>query len=249
MKVAAAVLATVLAVALVLLQPWLGRRRYRRLVDAVAGRFDRPDARLHHYRRGMINEWLAVGVVAIIGWLADRTPSSIGLQRGPHYSDAVTQTAEVAAVLAISALLFRLGRPGVRQILRRQVRSFEALLPRTTKEKATFALLAVTAGVCEEILFRGFGIAYLRWLWPAAPRNTVIALTAAAFGFAHLYQGARGVLLTGIIGAYLAWVTITTGSLLPAMVMHALLDLRILALPDLYEPAGRATSAPGEPDS
>jgi len=66
-------------------------------------------------------------------------------------------------------------------------------------------------------------------------------VTAAAFGFAHLYQGTRGVLLTGLVGAYLAWLTLSTGSLLPAIVIHALIDLRVLALPDLdevREPAG-----------
>jgi membrane protease YdiL (CAAX protease family) len=100
-------------------------------------------------------------------------------------------------------------------------------------ERSVFALLAVTAGVCEELLFRGFGIAYLRWLWPGSPRVAVIAITAVAFGLVHLYQGPRGVVLTGLVGAYLAWLVLSTGSLLPAMVIHALLDLRILALPDL----------------
>ena len=60
---------------------------------------------------------------------------------------------------------------------------------------------------------------------------------AIAFGLAHLYQGVRGVLLTGVLGAYLAWLTISSGSLLPAMAIHALIDLRVLALPDLGAPA------------
>jgi membrane protease YdiL (CAAX protease family) len=47
--------------------------------------------------------------------------------------------------------------------------------------------------------------------------------------------------LTGVVGAYLAWLTLSTGSLLPAIAVHALIDLRILALPnlnDVSEPAG-----------
>ncbi|HEX3541164.1 MAG TPA: CPBP family intramembrane glutamic endopeptidase, partial [Acidimicrobiales bacterium] len=95
--------------------------------------------------------------------------------------------------------------------------------------------------ICEELIFRGFAVSYLRWLWPAAPRSVIIVITAAAFGLGHLYQGARGVILTGLVGAYLAWLVLSTGSLLPAMVIHALLDLRILALPDLREPAPAAT--------
>ena len=93
--------------------------------------------------------------------------------------------------------------------------------------------MAVTAGVCEELIFRGFGIAYVRWLWPGATHFWLVALTAAGFGFAHLYQGARGVILTGVVGAVLASLVLATGSLYPAMAIHALVDLRVLALPPL----------------
>jgi membrane protease YdiL (CAAX protease family) len=230
----AAVLATALAVALVAVQPWAGRRRYQRLVRAVA--VD-PGVRLRHYRRGIIGEWAAVGVVLVIGLLAGRSPSSIGLRLGDNPGAETQIVAEMAVLLGISALVFRFGGRGVGEVLRRQARGFVALLPRGRRERQVFALLAVTAGICEELLLRGFGIAYVRWLWPAAPRLWVILITAAVFGLVHLYQGPRGVVLTGLIGAYLAWLVLTTGSLLPAMIIHALLDLRVLALPDLSEPA------------
>jgi membrane protease YdiL (CAAX protease family) len=229
----AAVLATALAVALVLVQPWTGRRRYRRLVETVA--VD-PRARLRHYRRGVLGEWAAVGVVAVIGLLAGRGPSSIGVHAGPHPASNAALVAEVAVVLGLSALVFRFGGRGIREALGRQARGFEALLPRGRREQQVFALLAVTAGICEELLLRGFGIGYVQWLWPGATRVWLIVITSAAFGFVHLYQGPRGVVLTGLVGAYLAWLVLSTGSLLPAMVIHALLDLRILALPDLSAP-------------
>jgi len=105
------------------------------------------------------------------------------------------------------------------------------LLPRTAGERRWFALLAVTAGVCEELLYRGFGLAGLRWAAPGIGTPALIIVSGAAFGFAHLYQGRLGVTLTGVLGAYLAWITIAIGSLVPVMLLHALLDLRILGLP------------------
>jgi membrane protease YdiL (CAAX protease family) len=138
--------------------------------------------------------------------------------------------ATAAVVLAISAVVFYFGGPWIQETLQRQARGFLALLPRTGEERLWFVGLAVTAGCCEELIFRGFGIAYLRWLWPSAPDWALIAITAAAFGFAHLYQGPRGVVLTGLVGAYFAWVVLSTGTLWPAIAIHALLDLRVLAL-------------------
>jgi membrane protease YdiL (CAAX protease family) len=97
----------------------------------------------------------------------------------------------------------------------------------------TFAMLAVTAGICEEVVFRGFGFAYVRFLWPGVTDGWLIVITSVVFGLAHLYQGPRGVLLTGLAGAVFASMTVETGSLLPAIAVHAMVDLRILGLPDL----------------
>jgi len=230
----AVVLAAALAAALVVVQPWVGRRRYRRLVASVAAH---PEARLRHYRRGITGEWGLSAVVLLIGVLASRTAASIGLDLGAHPRSEAIVVAEVAALLGFSALVFRFGGSGIQDTLRRQARGFVALLPRGRRERTAFAALAVTAGICEELIFRGFGIAYVRWLWPAAPRWSIIVIVATVFGLAHLYQGPRGIVLTGLVGAYLTWMVLSMGTLVPAMVIHALLDLRVLALPDLEPPA------------
>jgi uncharacterized protein len=231
MAVTGAVVATLLAAAAVALQPVLGARRYQRLLAALP---HDPGARMRHYRRGLIGEWTAVAVVAAIGVLADRDPSSIGI-RTRGIGRAAPEAAVLVVLLGITAVIFRLGGDGIRSALRSQAKGFVALLPTTTRERQVFASLAVTAGICEEILFRGFGIAYARWLWPGASHVDLIVVTSVAFGVAHLYQGARGVLLTGIVGAVFASITLSSGTLLPAMLLHALLDLRVLALPDLGE--------------
>lgn len=64
----------------------------------------------------------------------------------------------------------------------------------------------------------------------------MLVVTSAAFGLAHLYQGLRGVVLTGVVGAVLGSLLISSGSIVPPIVVHALVDLRILALPDLSDP-------------
>lgn len=246
MRVLAATLATALAVAVVIVQPLAGRRRYHRLLRALS--VD-PGARLRHYRRGIAGEWAAAGTVAVVGVLAGRKPASIGLGAGAGTTvgRAMPELVEVALALAVSAVVFRHGGGRVRRALRRQAGNFWALLPRTRPERWVFAGLAMTAGICEEILFRGFGIAYVRWLWPAATSASLIAVTSIAFGFAHLYQGPRGVVLTGLLGALFASVTLSTASLLPAMAMHAAVDLRILALPDIGTAGPAGDTATGSP--
>src|SRR5581483_9053603 len=218
-----AALATVLAALLVVVQPFAGRRRYRALLARLA---TDPGARLRHYRRGIRGEWLGVALVGVIGLLAGRTAASIGLRAPDDAALAWQLVAEVAVLLAASTVVMR--RPG-----------FLDLLPRTTDERLVFAVLAITAGVCEEVLFRGFGFAYVRFVWPGASDTAVIVLTSVPFGFAHLYQGVRGVVLTGLVGAAFASMVLATGSLLVPIAAHAMVDLRILALPQLAEEAPR----------
>jgi uncharacterized protein len=224
--VIAAVLSAVLAAWMVGVQPFVGRSRYRRLLERL-GRD--PSARLAHYRRGIRFEWVGA---ALVGLLAVLGHSRLRSLWPPGAQPAVAgQVPGIAAALVLVTAVYRFGGGGTRRALAVQLRPVAALLPRTPAERRTFALLALTAGICEEALYRGFGLAALRWVSPGAGHGTLIALTAAAFGLAHLYQGPVGVALTGLAGAYFAWIAIATGSLVPVMVLHALLDLRILALP------------------
>jgi membrane protease YdiL (CAAX protease family) len=178
-----------------------------------------------------VGEWISVGLIVAIGALAGHTATSIGLQ-SPHDPWVTTQlVGQIALLLVITTLLMR--HPRFLDPLRRQARGFLALLPRTREERLTFAMLAVTAGICEEVVFRGFGFAYVRFLWPGVTDGWLIVITSVVFGLAHLYQGPRGVLLTGLAGAVFASMTVETGSLLPAIAVHAMVDLRILGLPDL----------------
>ncbi len=230
MEVVGAALATALAVLLVVVQPFRGRQRYQRLLARVA---TDPRARVDHYRRGITAEWVGVAIVAVIGALTGRRAGSIGLRAVDSNSGVWSQVPAILVVLAVGTVLFR--RPALRDALRRQARGFLALLPSTREEKLLFVPLAITAGVCEEILFRGFLLAYVAWLWPHATNTQLIVVTSVAFGVAHVYQGALGVVVTGVVGVLLASMVVDGGSLLPAIVVHALIDLRIVFLPDLRE--------------
>jgi membrane protease YdiL (CAAX protease family) len=222
----AAVLSVVLAGWMALVQPFAGRRRYRLLLERLG---HDPSARLHHYRRGIAFEWAGAALVGVLALLAhSRLPS---LWPPGDHTEVAAQVPGIVFVLIAVTAIYRFGGQATRRALAIQLRPVAALLPRTATEKQAFALLALTAGICEEVLYRGFGLAALRWAAPGLTKPALIAVTAVAFGMAHLYQGRTGVVMTGLVGAYFAWIAISAGSLVPAMFLHAALDLRILGLP------------------
>ena len=97
------------------------------------------------------------------------------------------------------------------------------LLPRTGPEKVVFVFLSLAAGMGEELAFRGFAIPTLALVtgsdWGAA------LISSMAFGVLHAYQGWLGILRTGAMGLLLAASFILSGSLWPAILAHAILDL------------------------
>jgi membrane protease YdiL (CAAX protease family) len=224
--VVAAAVSVVLAAWMLFVQPFMGRRRYRMLLERL--RHD-PSARLRHYHRGITFEWagtILVGLLALLAHTRLRTLWPPGDNTGVG-----AQIPGLAVALVAVTAFYRFGGEATRRALAIQLRPVAALLPRNPTERRWFALLAITAGVCEEVLYRGFGLAALRWAAPDLGKPALIIITAGAFGLAHLYQGRLGVILTGLVGAYMAWIATSTGTLVPVIVLHALLDLRILALP------------------
>lgn len=98
------------------------------------------------------------------------------------------------------------------------------ILPRTKKEKILFTLLSVTAGICEEIIFRGFLVFLLKSVFPDISLILIIVISSLIFGFSHGYQGLLGVLETGAVGVLLLCLIVVTDSLILAMILHFVID-------------------------
>ena len=99
------------------------------------------------------------------------------------------------------------------------------VMPRTKKEKWLFSFLALSAGVCEEIIFRGFMLYLLMAIFPGMPIYLVILIPIAIFGLGHLYQGLQGVIGTALLGAIFICLYLVTGNLLLPIILHFLNDL------------------------
>src|SRR5277367_1699749 len=99
----------------------------------------------------------------------------------------------------------------------------EKILPRSKRERVPFFALAVTAGICEEFLYRGFAMAALAR--SGLPVWTTVVISSLLFGVAHLYQGRSGLLGTTLLGLIFGFARVGLGSLAPVMAWHAAVDV------------------------
>ncbi len=110
------------------------------------------------------------------------------------------------------------------------LKSMAWFLPGTWAERRWFAIVSVTAGICEEFLFRGFLLRYLHVFPWGLNLTLALVIAAVIFGLQHLYQGVAGTASTAVMGFIASLLFLLTGNLLVPIILHAALDLRMLVL-------------------
>jgi uncharacterized protein len=201
----------------VLVMPALSARGGRAMAAA-------PDATLApRYIRMMLRGWLAAAATAALWVFTKRPLAALGLDI-PLGDGGVVGLAIASGPLAfaivVQLLLPRLMTPQRRARLRDQMRSLK-ILPRSTVELTLFLGVSLTAGVWEELVYRGF----LMWfLAPYAGIIGAVAISAFVFGIGHIYQGWRGVMNASALGVIFAIGFALSRSLWWLMIIHALVD-------------------------
>lgn len=96
------------------------------------------------------------------------------------------------------------------------------MYPHGPGEVALWVLLALTAGFCEEVIFRGYLQRQFAALTHAAAGG--IVLQGIVFGASHGYQGWKFMLLISVYGALFGMLASWRRSLRPGMFAHFLQD-------------------------
>ncbi len=212
----------VLFVAMALLSPLVDRYAFypwlkRSICKGIQG------ARVRGYLVAILTSWFyAASILAL--WVSRGRPWE-ALSLGP--TPPLRLALGFAAALGFAGLGFAQWRAIATRPdrLKRVLKQFDdatPLMPRTPGERWGFSALSITAGICEEILFRGFVTWYFAVWTGLIP---AILISAALFGFAHFYLGGAHVLRTAIVGLVFGLLVLASGSLWPAIIIHALQDL------------------------
>lgn len=223
---ASTAVAAVLTAYLLLGEPWAGRRMY----GSLARRRDTEPRALVRYFGLLLALWWAFAALAVAALLlspgADAADFGLTAPERPVY--VVTGILLVGAIAVASGRNFhdlaKRGKnvPGLAAI--------EAMLPRTAEERRLAIAVAVTDGLCAELVYRGlliaFGVGVLGLdLYAAA------ALSVVVYAVAGCYQGRQGVLVFALLGTVLSGLYLATGSLLLPVAVHVFLSVRDLTLP------------------
>lgn len=210
--------AVVFAFAVIL--PVFARYNYPRFRKAVESGV--PNARSRQYRKTTLRQW-GLTLFALAVWFrAGRSAEELGLgiPSGLGFWAALGAGAALALMwrrLFVAAMDDEKGRAR----LMSQLRVVQPLLPSTRDELQLFTVLSITAGICEELLFRGYLIWYLS---ASVGFSLACILSGVLFGLGHLYQGPRQAVKIILLGLVFVLFYVVSGSLWIPMMLHALLD-------------------------
>jgi membrane protease YdiL (CAAX protease family) len=183
-----------------------------------------PEKKIAAYRATMLQLWLPTLILLLLVSQNYISMSEIGLRLK---WDLANQIGLAGLVLICGYFLLSLkqlsGTPQNHQAIREQLDYIKWFMPATAKESRYFILgISVTAGICEELLYRG----YLIQLFAGhMPTYAAVIVSSIAFGLGHIYQGPIHILRTGLMGAVLALIYIATDSIILPIILHALLDM------------------------
>ena len=101
--------------------------------------------------------------------------------------------------------------------------SIQTLLPKGVVESLQWIALSISAGICEEVVFRGYFQQQFRAL--ARSGLVAVALQAVLFGISHGYQGVEATVRIAAFGSLFGLLALWRKSLRPGMIAHAWTDI------------------------
>lgn len=172
--------------------------------------------RLAFYERTIAVEWIILGFVIAGVWLHKSSLSSVF---GPRWSslrrlllDFGIGFAFLVVTVVLTSLMGHHENPATL-----------GFLPKSKAEFVFWIAVSVSAGICEEGVYRG----YLQRQFIAMTSNVAagVLLSAIMFGAVHLYQGPMRALQIAVLGALAGILAHWRRSVRPGMISHVFQDV------------------------
>ena len=210
----------VFTIALAIFFPIAGYLLFRNLKKS--DELNLTSIKLRTYAYIILSEWAFV--IALL-WLTQQHGLSIS-DLGENMGSVNLTVIATVVLLSVFMVMVYFNVRQLRQMklekLEVELRPLKKFIPNNRTEFIPFILIAFTAGICEELLYRG-------WLQNLLTYGTGsmwigLVLGAVIFGFGHAYQGKMGMVQTGIIGLIFGTVFIFTKSLVASQILHVIVD-------------------------
>jgi membrane protease YdiL (CAAX protease family) len=171
----------------------------------------------------------AASLILLHWWWKDRPFAIMGFRSDATVSHpaATWSLVGLLAVMYIADLVYSVRKAARGESIEASLDEGTPFLPRKTRELPAYLLMCLSAGVFEEIIYRGFMVTYFLPAYNQREGLPILAILVPAFLFslAHYYQGWQAVGKIFLLSVLLALIFLSSGSLWLVMFIHAVIDL------------------------
>jgi membrane protease YdiL (CAAX protease family) len=152
-----------------------------------------------------------------------RTGTKLSELIGGRWASAKDVLVDAALALGLWAAWTILGTAWTRWLGPEHAASIQVLLPQRALEILLWIAVSISAGICEEFVFRGYfqkqfeAFTHRRWI--------ALFLQSLLFGISHGYQGIEACVKIAVYGALFGLLALWRRSLRPGMMAHAWSDI------------------------
>ncbi|MBS4196269.1 CPBP family intramembrane glutamic endopeptidase [Lederbergia citri] len=220
---------------LFLYEPVYGYFDYQRFKERVRRN---PIERIKYYKKVMLGLWIPTLIILGLVGFGQLTLQDIGLRgitinTGPLGTWVTYITIGIAILYALLLIYYFVGskiskklKQKIMEVTKQDLEKskFADIMPITKEDKKVWTFVSWTAGITEEIIYRGFLIFALTYLFPSLSIWVVLIASSIIFGLAHTYQGVGNVVRTSIVGLFFAFLYMGLHSIIPIILLHFLID-------------------------
>ena len=208
-----------------ILYPVMGYRQSKKR-DTKSGDNDKTE----WYLSSIVSSWIPTIVILAATILNGHSLKDLGFtlklpgEPGYLFYIALALSAIYLGYNIYVILLFRFNKQERIKHLDKIPSEYKFLLPSNRKERVMWRLLAITAGVTEEFIYRGYLFFALFLIFPEISPVWVILISSLLFSIGHIYQG-KDVWKPATAGLFLSAVYYITGTIYIVIILHIIQDL------------------------
>ncbi|HEY6502724.1 MAG TPA: CPBP family intramembrane glutamic endopeptidase [Chitinophagaceae bacterium] len=197
---------------------------YRNAKNPLPDQFDSRQKK-SFYLSGSFSLFLIAFIIMLVWLLFKRPLEEIGFRK-PGDNKSYWWLVLIFIALYIIDTALSVGGQSNREKTIQRWKTRTAFMPTLPGEFPLYLLLCFSAGVFEEIIFRGFLVTYCYYLFSGADQQEfwAVILPALIFSIAHYYQGSKAVLKILVFSCLFGFIFTRSGSLLIVMLLHFLVD-------------------------
>lgn len=196
--------------------------------------------KLKAYQSTIIWSWIPVILILLLLLFSDVTFSNIGFRWINIYTSTLNKWIVIPFIAlcliylfynVYSIIILKFNKNARLEASKKLPEYAKTLFPITRLEKKTWIFVALTAGITEEIIYRGYLFFAFSFIFPSLSLFYVLLISTFIFGIGHIYQG-KEVVKPTILGLVFGFAYIIFDSIIPIIVLHSVQDLVVTNLID-----------------